>query len=530
MPARYDVVGTPVDAVDPAATLDEIAQWILGGERRYVAFANVHGIMEALHDPALRRAYAAAGLTVPDGMPLVWMGRLRGHRGVRRVYGPDMVLLLCERAARAGWSCFFYGGAPGVAEQLASAMVRRFPGLRVAGVRSPPFRTLSDEENREEGARINASGASIVFVGLGCPKQEHWMEWQRPHLTAPVLLGVGAAFDFHTGRVRQAPRWMMAAGLEWLFRLAAEPRRLWRRYLLYNPRFACYATLELLGWRRPVPAGGCSSPMAFPERAALRLRGLVHSLVERIPGPPSTRPFLCPVCGHRVRGFDALPRYYERQLREVGYPYELEDAETLNWRQYTCRRCGASDRERLMALYLREVFPADRTPSPFRLVDFAPSPPLGAAMRRVGGLEYRTADLMMRGVDDQVDLASLPYADRSLDAFVCSHVLEHIPDDGAALRELFRVLKPGGWGLLLVPIMLTARDIDEDPGPLSAAERWRRFGQDDHVRLYSKPGFLGRVRAAGFHVAERGAAHFGEETFRRCGLTLKSVLYVVTRD
>jgi N-acetylglucosaminyldiphosphoundecaprenol N-acetyl-beta-D-mannosaminyltransferase len=250
MPERYDVVGTRVDAVDPAATLDEIAQWICNGERRYVAFANVHGIMEASRDPALRRAYAAAGLTVPDGMPLVWIGRLQGLRGVRRVYGPDTVLLVCERAAREGWSCFFYGGALGVAEQLASEMVRRFPALRVAGVRSPPFRILTEAENQEDATRINDSAASIVFVGLGCPKQEWWMERQRPHLTAPVLLGVGAAFDFHTGRVRQAPRWMMAAGLEWLFRLAQEPRRLWRRYLVSNPQFAFRATLQVLGRRR----------------------------------------------------------------------------------------------------------------------------------------------------------------------------------------------------------------------------------------------------------------------------------------
>ncbi len=250
MPPRYDVVGTWVDAVDPAATLDTIGRWIGGGERRYVVFANVHGIMEAARDPAVRRAYAGAGLTVPDGMPLVWMARLRGQGGVRRVYGPDTLLAVCERAAREGWSCFFYGGADGVAEDLASGMARRFPGLRVAGVRSPPFRALSEDEQSEEVARINGSGASVVFVGLGCPKQERWMEEQRGRLTAPVLLGVGAAFDFHTGRVRQAPRWMMALGLEWLFRLAAEPRRLWRRYLVYNPLFVWYATLQLLGLRR----------------------------------------------------------------------------------------------------------------------------------------------------------------------------------------------------------------------------------------------------------------------------------------
>jgi N-acetylglucosaminyldiphosphoundecaprenol N-acetyl-beta-D-mannosaminyltransferase len=527
MPARYDVVGTWVDAVDPATTLDAIGGWIRAGERRYVAFANVHGVMEASRDPALRRAYGAAGLTVPDGMPLVWMGRRRGHSGVRRVYGPDTLLLVCERAAREGWSCFFYGGAPGVAEELASGLGRRFPGLRVAGVRSPPFRALTDDENREEVARINDSGASVVFVGLGCPKQERWMHEQRPHLAAPVLLGVGAAFDFHTGRVRQAPRWMMALGLEWLFRLGAEPRRLWRRYLVYNPLFVWRAALQGLGWPASAPTPEAPSPMPLRERAALRLRGIVHAVGERLPG---RRPLLCPVCGHRVRGFDALPRYFERQLRESGFPYSLDDSETLNWRQYTCRRCGASDRDRLMALFLRETFPAGRSPAAFRLVDFAPSAPLAAALRRVEGLEYRSADLVMRGVDDRVDLAALPYADRSLDGFVCAHVLEHVPDDRAALRELFRVLKPGGWGLLLVPIVLAAREIDEDPRPLGAAERWRRFGQDDHVRLYSKPGFLDRVRSAGFRVDELGAAHFGEDSLRESGITPRSVLYVVRRD
>ncbi len=269
--------------------------------------------------------------------------------------------------------------------------------------------------------------------------------------------------------------------------------------------------------------------MRTVERIALRLRELAGSVLERIPGPPSSRPFLCPVCGHRVRSFHPLPRYYEHQLRACGCPYGFEDSETLNWRQYSCRRCGASDRDRLMALYLREMFPSGRSAAPLLLVDFAPAPPLSAALRRVAGLQYRTADLMMPGVDDRVDLAALPYEERSLDAFVCSHVLEHVPDDRAALRELFRVLKPGGWGILLVPIVLAAREIDEDAGPLSAAERWRRFGQDDHVRLYSKQGFLDRVRSAGFRVAELGAAHFGEETFYRSGVAPRSVLYVVTR-
>jgi SAM-dependent methyltransferase len=270
--------------------------------------------------------------------------------------------------------------------------------------------------------------------------------------------------------------------------------------------------------------------MMLAERVALRLRRLASSVSEHIPGPPSSRPYFCPVCSRRVRGFDPLPRYYERELREHGCAYGFEDSETLNWRQYTCRRCGASDRERLMALYVRERFPGGGSPGPFRLVDFAPSPPLTGVLRQLAGVEYRTADLMMKGVDDRVDLTALPYADGSLDGFVCSHVLEHVPDDKAALRELLRVLKPGGWGMLLVPIVLAAPAIDEDPGPLSPDERWRRFGQDDHVRLYSKQGFVERVRSAGFLLDELGVGHFGAETFARCGLTPKSVLYVVKRD
>jgi N-acetylglucosaminyldiphosphoundecaprenol N-acetyl-beta-D-mannosaminyltransferase len=235
--------------------MEEIDRWFREGAREYVVFANVHGVMEGRRDEATRRAFNGAGLTVADGMPVVWMGRLAGHGSVRRVYGPDMVLLVCQEAARRGWSCFFYGGAPGVAGSLAAEMARRYPGLVVAGAHDPPFRPLSEAEDGEDVARLNASGADVVFVGLGCPKQELWMASHRSRLEAQVLLGVGAAFDFHTGRVRQAPRWMMAAGLEWSFRLAQEPSRLWRRYLVYNVRFAWEVALQLLGLRRR-PDGG----------------------------------------------------------------------------------------------------------------------------------------------------------------------------------------------------------------------------------------------------------------------------------
>lgn len=244
------MLGVGIDAVDPARAADAIEGWIARGERGYVCVSNVHVVMEARRDAGLRRVVNEADLAVPDGVPLVWVGRLKGHPAVRRVYGPDLTLLLCERAAKRGHRCFFYGGAPGVAAQLADELKRRFPGLAVAGTEAPPFRPLTPAEDDEAVARINAAAPDLVFVGLGCPKQEHWMAAHRGRLQAPALLGVGAAFDFHTGRVPQAPRWMMRSGLEWLYRLAQEPRRLWHRYLVYNPLFVVQIALELLGLRR----------------------------------------------------------------------------------------------------------------------------------------------------------------------------------------------------------------------------------------------------------------------------------------
>lgn len=246
---RTSVLGVLVDAVAPAPTLREVEGCVRRGEPRYICFATVHGVMEALRNPVVRRAYNR-GLTVPDGMPLVWLGRLLGHPEVARVYGPDMTLWLCEEAAKQDWGCYFYGGAAGVAQRLVEAMERRFPGLRTAGWDSPPFRPLTPEEDAEAVDRINAAKPDLVFVGLGCPKQELWMAEHRERLQAPVLLGVGAAFDFHSGGARQAPRWLQRAGIEWLFRLSQEPRRLWYRYLVLNPLFLMHVTLQLLGLRR----------------------------------------------------------------------------------------------------------------------------------------------------------------------------------------------------------------------------------------------------------------------------------------
>lgn len=250
---RFPVVGTWIDSTDPARTLETIAGWIVAGRREYVCVANVHAVMEAHRDPALRAVYNAAGLTVPDGLPLVWTGRTLGHSDVRRVYGPDLMLALCAAAAQRAWPCYFYGGGPGVAVRAGEALRSRFPRLRVAGASAPPFRPLDAAEESAERRQINGARPAIVFVALGCPKQERWMAAQRPHLEAAVLIGVGAAFDFHTGMVRQAPRWMMRVGLEWLFRLSQEPRRLWYRYVVYNPLFVFHVTMQMLGLRRYAP-------------------------------------------------------------------------------------------------------------------------------------------------------------------------------------------------------------------------------------------------------------------------------------
>jgi N-acetylglucosaminyldiphosphoundecaprenol N-acetyl-beta-D-mannosaminyltransferase len=206
--------------------------------------------MESQADPALRDIHNRAGLVTPDGMPLVWVSWLRGHRHVERVYGPDLMLACCAASVARGYRHFFYGGAPGVPERLAARLQQRFPGLLVAGTWSPPFGEMTEAERGAVVERINVAGADIVWVGLSTPKQERWMAEHVRQLRADVLIGVGAAFDFHTGVKRQAPRWMRRSGLEWLFRLGTEPRRLWRRYLRNNPRFLWCILLQLSGFVR----------------------------------------------------------------------------------------------------------------------------------------------------------------------------------------------------------------------------------------------------------------------------------------
>ena len=223
-----------------------IEQWIEQRTPNYVCIRDVHGVMESRKDSRLRDIHNQAGLVTPDGMPLVWMSRWLGAKRVERVYGPDLMRAISARSPGRGYRHFYFGGAPGVADRLAAALVAANPGLNVVGTLCPPFRPLTPEEDAEVVAQINAAAPDIVWVGLSTPKQEYWMASHIGRINAPVLIGVGAAFDFLAGTKKQAPAWMQRNGLEWLFRLGAEPRRLWRRYAYIVPRFLILAAGELV--------------------------------------------------------------------------------------------------------------------------------------------------------------------------------------------------------------------------------------------------------------------------------------------
>ncbi|GAA0671122.1 WecB/TagA/CpsF family glycosyltransferase [Kitasatospora atroaurantiaca] len=241
---RVDVLGVGISAVNPRLALEEITRWIDEGRPGYVCVTGVHGVMECQRDPELLRIHNESGLTVPDGMPMVWAGRRAGAERMSRVPGPGLMLDVLSRAAERGWSSYLYGAGEGVPELLGERLTGRLPGLKIAGAESPPFRPLTPQEDAEAVERINDSGADLVWVGLSTPKQERWMAAHRDRLAAPVLLGVGAAFDFHAGLKSQAPLWMQQRGLEWSYRLAKEPRRLWRRYLRNNPAYLARIALR----------------------------------------------------------------------------------------------------------------------------------------------------------------------------------------------------------------------------------------------------------------------------------------------
>ena len=248
------ILGMRVNALTYETATRQILDWARLGESRYVCVASVHMVMEAFDSDEFRRTVNGADLVTSDGRPLVWALNSLGARGASQVRGTDLTAHVAERAARERIPIGLYGGTPELLESFVRILELRYPGIRVACQIAPPFRPLTPEEDEEVTARIIDSGARILFVGIGCPKQERWMAAHKNRIPA-VVLGVGAAFDFHTGRIRQAPRWMQAAGLEWLFRLMMDPRRLWKRYARHNPRFVGLFLLQLLGLRRFDQAG-----------------------------------------------------------------------------------------------------------------------------------------------------------------------------------------------------------------------------------------------------------------------------------
>jgi N-acetylglucosaminyldiphosphoundecaprenol N-acetyl-beta-D-mannosaminyltransferase len=260
---RVDILGVGVSPIDLDDAIATIERWISEGSRNYVCITGVHGVMESRRDQRLRRIHNDAGMVTPDGMPLVWLSRFLGKHRTERVYGPDLMRKVTAVSSLRGYRQFYYGGAEGVADKLKQALITAHPKLDVAGALCPPFRELTPEEDRAVVAAINAARPDIVWVGLSTPKQEFWMANHLGLIEAPVMVGVGAAFDFLAGTKRQAPRWMQRNGLEWLFRLCSEPRRLWRRYAYIVPGFIILAVGALA--RRAI-GGSEEAPAAAPSR------------------------------------------------------------------------------------------------------------------------------------------------------------------------------------------------------------------------------------------------------------------------
>lgn len=235
-----------VSAITYADALREMGWWIIEKKRRYVCVAATHLVMECQKDTNLLEGVNRAGLVTPDGMPLVWLLRLYGHKQASRVYGPTLMIKLCSLAAQRGWGVYLLGGAKGQSQEVVRVLLRQFPNLRIVGHYDTPVRPIPLLENQKIVAKINHTYPELVFVGLGCPQQELWMIENRKKLDAPVLIGVGAAFDFFSSRVRQAPEWMQHAGLEWLYRFIQEPKRLWHRYTVINVMFLYLMVKELI--------------------------------------------------------------------------------------------------------------------------------------------------------------------------------------------------------------------------------------------------------------------------------------------
>jgi N-acetylglucosaminyldiphosphoundecaprenol N-acetyl-beta-D-mannosaminyltransferase len=246
-----NVLGVKVSALNLKVAVDLADQWIRSKKCcGYVCAAGVHGVMEALRDPDLRQAVNNAIINVPDGMPMTWIGRLQGFRDMDRVFGPDLMLAMCRLSVERGYRNFLYGGKPGVAEHLSKTLQNRFPGLQVVGTYTPPFRNLTPEEEKEVLLQVQESQPHILWVGLSTPKQDRFMAQYVKYLQVPLMFGVGAAFDFHTGSIRDCSAWVKRSGLQWLHRLIQDPKHLWRRYLRNNPAFLWHIALQLSGLKR----------------------------------------------------------------------------------------------------------------------------------------------------------------------------------------------------------------------------------------------------------------------------------------
>ncbi len=249
-PPEFNVLGVAVSGINLESTKTLILQALAAGRKGYICVTGVHGVSEARKDPAFRRILNSAFLNTPDGMPLVWLGKHHCGPEVNRVYGPDLMIEICSATENTSYGHYFFGGAPGVAETLGKELKKRFSGIEIAGFYTPPFRPLNTAEEEELINRVREARPAIVWVGLSTPKQERFMAAYLDKLDTTLMLGVGAAFDFHTGRVRQAPKWIQRSGFEWFYRLCQEPKRLWKRYLTNNPRFLLKIALQTTGLKK----------------------------------------------------------------------------------------------------------------------------------------------------------------------------------------------------------------------------------------------------------------------------------------
>lgn len=247
---RFPVLGCMVSETDQTGAVAELDRWIGDGVRSYVCATGAHGVVESQRDADLLRIHNEAGLVVADGMPLVWVGRLKGFAEIGHVYGPELMLAVCQQGVTKGYRHFLYGGGAFVADMLASKLRERFPGIAIAGTMTPPFGAETPILTEAEAGQINAARADIIWVGLSTPKQERWMAANRARLDAPVMAGVGAAFDFIAELKPREPAWLLHTGFTWCFRLLTEPRRLWRRYARIVPLFIWFNVLEQVGLRR----------------------------------------------------------------------------------------------------------------------------------------------------------------------------------------------------------------------------------------------------------------------------------------